>query len=176
MLVINSEEFVKGSEYGKLTKLSQTASNSTIFSIAGSTHPSFSDVHLILPAFINRRTGLKVHAATIFDVCIPAVEAFLDHRYDELKEMAAQDLSEALEEDPPNMNVDKNDPLAPGSSSSNLQVPTEGSSSRLNNTRNRSKSTLGSNSGTPRHEPGAFLFHSSTQVSRTDLAEEEAAQ
>lgn len=76
--MINSEEFVNGPEYGKLTNLSKTASASTIFSIAGSTHPSFSDVHLILPAFINRRTGLKAHAETVFDVAIPAVEAFLD--------------------------------------------------------------------------------------------------
>lgn len=172
LLVINSEEFTNGPEYGQLTQMSKTASSSTIFSIAGSTHPSFSDVHLILPAFINRRTGLKVRAETVFDVAIPAIELFLDGKYNELRCMAAHDISGADDERPnghgsetPRLRHQQSD----ASDASDLLrppvAPTAGSRSRSNS--NRSVSSV------RRHEPGSFLFHSSTQVNLTDLEEEE---
>lgn len=44
---------------------------------AGATHPSFSDIFLILPEKVNRLTGLKVDAHTVLDLCIGAVWDFV---------------------------------------------------------------------------------------------------
>lgn len=114
LLVINSEEFTKSADFDRLTKLRRSASSSSVFSIgafpfllsrfrfratyvalltAGSTHPSFSDVHLILPGFINRRTGLQVEAQTVFDLSIPAVLAFIQKDYAGVRKMAAPQIS-----------------------------------------------------------------------------------
>jgi hypothetical protein len=58
---------------------------------AGSTHPSFSDIHLILPRFINRRIGLKTEADYILDVTIHAIELFFDtHDLDDVRPLAEQ--------------------------------------------------------------------------------------
>lgn len=43
----------------------------------GTTHAAFTDASLILPAYINRRTGLRVDPAKFWGVCIDAVSAFL---------------------------------------------------------------------------------------------------
>jgi len=51
---------------------------------AGSTHPSFSDVFLILPTSINRLTGLKADPEMILWTCMDAVMGFLHGDVDEV--------------------------------------------------------------------------------------------
>jgi len=77
MLCVNSEEFTLSSDFKRLQSLAQTAPNPPIYSIGGSTHPSFSDVFLIVPGFINRRTGLKVDADQMLTTTIEVIMAFL---------------------------------------------------------------------------------------------------
>ena len=67
MLVVNSEEYTISSDFARLENLVKTATNPPVYSIAGSTHPSFSDVFVIVPPFINRMTGLKVDATEMLD-------------------------------------------------------------------------------------------------------------
>lgn len=44
---------------------------------AGATHPSFTDVFLIIPAAISKRTGLRLPACQVMERTIAATEAFL---------------------------------------------------------------------------------------------------
>jgi len=44
----------------------------------GATHPSFSDVFLILPSYLNRRTGLRVESDKVISLCVRAVTQFLN--------------------------------------------------------------------------------------------------
>lgn len=48
-----------------------------VYTIGGSTHPSFSDVFLILPHAINKLTGLGCSARVIIDRVVRATEEFL---------------------------------------------------------------------------------------------------
>ena len=48
-----------------------------VYSIGGATHPSFSDVFLILPAAINRLTGLSAPASSVIARAVRATEQFL---------------------------------------------------------------------------------------------------
>lgn len=48
-----------------------------ILSIVGTTHAAFTDASLILPSYINRRTGLKVDPVKFWAVCVDAVGEFL---------------------------------------------------------------------------------------------------
>jgi len=73
LFVVNSEEFTRSPDFLRLTNLAKYASSSVIFSIAGATHPSFSDVFLILPGYINRLTGLTAEANVVMDLCVRAV-------------------------------------------------------------------------------------------------------
>lgn len=77
MMCINSEEFTLSEDFQRLQSLAKNAPNPPIYSIAGSTHPSFSDVFLIVPGFINRRTGLKVAADEMLDLTVGITIAFL---------------------------------------------------------------------------------------------------
>jgi hypothetical protein len=45
--------------------------------LAGATHPSFSDLPVILPGMINRLTGLKIPDRDVLDLSVRVVEAFL---------------------------------------------------------------------------------------------------
>lgn len=56
--------------------------------IAGSTHPSFSDVFLILPDYLNRLTGLRIDADKVIDMSIHVVERFLLDRVQEITNKA----------------------------------------------------------------------------------------
>lgn len=51
---------------------------------AGSTHPSFSDVFLILPDYLNRLTGLRIDADKVIDMSVHVVERFLLDRVHEI--------------------------------------------------------------------------------------------
>jgi platelet-activating factor acetylhydrolase len=44
----------------------------------GATHPSFSDVFLILPTYVNRWTGLRVQSDKVISLCVRAVTQFLN--------------------------------------------------------------------------------------------------
>ena len=48
-----------------------------VYTIGGSTHPSFSDVFLILPHAINKLTGLNCAAHAVIDKIVRASEEFL---------------------------------------------------------------------------------------------------
>ncbi|WVW81392.1 hypothetical protein I302_103384 [Kwoniella bestiolae CBS 10118] len=79
MLSVNSEEFVLSEDYQRLIRVSRTVqSKKHVFAIAGTTHPSFSDVFLITPGFVGSMTGLSVPPYTVFPATLHAIEAFLD--------------------------------------------------------------------------------------------------
>lgn len=48
-----------------------------VFSIGGATHPSFSDVFLILPSAINKLTGLTCPASSVIHKAVRATTQFL---------------------------------------------------------------------------------------------------
>ncbi|PSR73510.1 hypothetical protein PHLCEN_2v10651 [Hermanssonia centrifuga] len=79
LLVINSSEFTLGREYAIFsTQITRTVTNSLlVLSIGGATHPSFSDVFLILPAAICRMTGLKASPAEVISKAVKATEEWL---------------------------------------------------------------------------------------------------
>lgn len=56
--------------------------------LAGATHPSFSDVFLIIPSFVNKLTGLRIPPTRVFTHSLRAVLHFLNGA-------SAQQLSEA---------------------------------------------------------------------------------
>jgi len=80
LLVVNSEEFVKSTDFERLVNLLKFAKESYVFSIAGATHPSFSDVFLILPSYINRLTGLKTQPERVISISVAVVVTFLGGR------------------------------------------------------------------------------------------------
>ncbi|KIM76004.1 hypothetical protein PILCRDRAFT_826858 [Piloderma croceum F 1598] len=88
LLVINSEEYTKGSEFQLLAKVVKYATSSLVFSIGGATHPSFSDVFLILPSYLNRRTGLRIDSDKVISLCVRAATQFLNGNGQRAKEMA----------------------------------------------------------------------------------------
>lgn len=95
LLVVNSEEFAVGQEYAIFKEqVARTVKDPPhVYTIrtfplfppprlhsrcaAGATHPSFSDVFLILPRRINELTGLKVSAERVIELALGAVEDFL---------------------------------------------------------------------------------------------------
>jgi platelet-activating factor acetylhydrolase len=61
-----------------LESFAQTATGSLqVYTIGGSTHPSFSDVFLILPHAINKMTGLSCSAHAVIDRIVRATEEYL---------------------------------------------------------------------------------------------------
>ena len=48
-----------------------------VYSITGSTHPSFADVALILPSAINKLQGLKCPAQSVLNHAVRATDQFL---------------------------------------------------------------------------------------------------
>lgn len=79
LLVVNSEEFTVGREYTIFSEqMARTATTELqVYSIGGATHPSFSDVFLILPTAINRLTGLAAPPASVIARAVRAAEQFL---------------------------------------------------------------------------------------------------
>lgn len=60
------------------------------FRPAGSTHPSFSDVFIILPEYVNKLTGLRADAASIISLAVRATADFLDGRSDAIIKRATK--------------------------------------------------------------------------------------
>lgn len=79
LLVVNSEEFTVGREYTIFSEqIAHTVTTEMqVYSIGGATHPSFSDVFLILPNAINKMTGLKCSASSVINRAVRATEQFL---------------------------------------------------------------------------------------------------
>ncbi|KAI0786998.1 platelet-activating factor acetylhydrolase, isoform II-domain-containing protein, partial [Abortiporus biennis] len=82
-LAINSEEFARGDEMSLLVDMLPRIARASVFLIPGSTHPSFSDVFLILPDYINRLTGLNINADKVIEMMIQLVDSFLDGKVEE---------------------------------------------------------------------------------------------
>lgn len=57
---------------------------------AGATHPSFSDVFLILPEYINKLTGLRIAAPRVLALAVGAAADFLDGRADAIRKRAVR--------------------------------------------------------------------------------------
>ncbi|KAJ3492207.1 hypothetical protein NLI96_g149 [Meripilus lineatus] len=83
-LAINSEEFAFGAEFPMLVEMLGNIEQPNVFLIPGSTHPSFSDVFLILPDYLNRLTGLRIDADKVIDMSVHVVERFLLDRVHEI--------------------------------------------------------------------------------------------
>ncbi|KAK4705490.1 platelet-activating factor acetylhydrolase, partial [Phenoliferia sp. Uapishka_3] len=93
LLTINSEEFAVGMDGGDFTRLLgvfETApqENSYIFNLPGGSHPSFSDIHLILPGFINKRMGLRGTPECVLELVVKTSVAFLNGKADDVKRRA----------------------------------------------------------------------------------------
>ncbi|KAH8818833.1 alpha/beta-hydrolase [Flagelloscypha sp. PMI_526] len=91
LLVINSEEFSVGNEFKILAEqvigtnnCGEAPHTPHVFSIAGSTHPSFSDVFLFLPRFIGKMAGLKCSAELVLEVTVDATLYFLAGKGEEI--------------------------------------------------------------------------------------------
>jgi platelet-activating factor acetylhydrolase len=95
LLVVNSEEFTVGAEYRIFAEqIAATVGKPgdddqpLVFSVPGATHPSFSDVFLILPEYVNRMTGLRVDAGTVVSLTVAACSDFLRGKSAEIKKRA----------------------------------------------------------------------------------------
>lgn len=79
LLVVNSEEFTVGREYAIFSEqMAHTVTTELqVYSIGGATHPSFSDVFLILPTAINKLTGLTCPAPSVIHKAVRATTEFL---------------------------------------------------------------------------------------------------
>lgn len=79
LLVVNSEEFTVGAEYSIFSDqmVHTVTTELRVFSIGGATHPSFSDVFLILPNTINKLTGLTCRAGSVIEKAVRATAEFL---------------------------------------------------------------------------------------------------
>ncbi|KAK7683715.1 hypothetical protein QCA50_013091 [Cerrena zonata] len=83
-LCVNSEEFSMGSEFNILREMIPNIKAPNVFFMPGTTHPSFSDVFLILPDYINSLTGLRLDADRVIHIVVHLVDHFLDDRIHEV--------------------------------------------------------------------------------------------
>ncbi|THH19534.1 hypothetical protein EUX98_g8754 [Antrodiella citrinella] len=84
-LALNSEEWMLGHEFPLFREMLPQIARPSVFLIPGSTHPSFSDVFLILPPYINKLTGLRAEAHHVVDTMIKLVDKFLDGLTEEVR-------------------------------------------------------------------------------------------
>lgn len=76
--------------------------NISITLTAGATHPSFSDVFLIIPSFVNRLTGLRIPPKTVFSHSLRAIFQFLGGASaEQLSQASAHDTLSDFVEDLP---------------------------------------------------------------------------
>ncbi|TCD63663.1 hypothetical protein EIP91_005143 [Steccherinum ochraceum] len=85
-LALNSEEYMLGREFPLFRDMLPQIAKPAVFLIPGSTHPSFSDVFLILPPYINRLTGLRAESHKIVEMMISLVDKFLDGEVEGVRE------------------------------------------------------------------------------------------
>nr|XP_031858975.1 uncharacterized protein CI109_005643 [Kwoniella shandongensis]KAA5526047.1 hypothetical protein CI109_005643 [Kwoniella shandongensis] len=87
-LSVNSEEFGHQEDYERLLGVSKTVNaEKHIFTIAGATHPSFSDVFLITPGFVGSLTSLSVPPYEVFVRTLEVIETFLRGTTESAKEL-----------------------------------------------------------------------------------------
>ncbi|KZV99493.1 alpha/beta-hydrolase [Exidia glandulosa HHB12029] len=80
LLIVNSEEFAVGDEwmlFAEQVAGTVMESRPEVFTISGATHPSFSDVFLIIPASITRMTGMHAPADVVVETAVDATLDFL---------------------------------------------------------------------------------------------------
>ncbi|CDO71911.1 hypothetical protein BN946_scf184940.g58 [Trametes cinnabarina] len=78
ILVVNSEEVMEHEFKESFEIFAKTAtSDLQVYTISGTTHPSFSDVFLILPDAINKLTGLHCAADVVLERVVRATEEYL---------------------------------------------------------------------------------------------------
>ncbi|KAF8553821.1 hypothetical protein OG21DRAFT_1192591 [Imleria badia] len=80
LLAINSEEYATGGEFTKLLAIAPCAETHAIYVIPGATHPSFSDVFLILPDHVNKWIGLAADPWHIVHRTIDTTSRFLEDK------------------------------------------------------------------------------------------------
>ncbi|WVF66669.1 hypothetical protein IAT40_001410 [Kwoniella sp. CBS 6097] len=77
LISINSEEFSHDPDYERLIRLCETVKGDKhIYVIAGSTHPSFSDVFLITPGFVGGWTGLSAPPYGVFLTTLNVLDTY----------------------------------------------------------------------------------------------------
>ncbi|KAF8146077.1 platelet-activating factor acetylhydrolase [Mycena galopus ATCC 62051] len=76
LLALASEEFYHDPDFARTLSLAGSAASATVLSIAGTTHPSFSDVFLILPNWVNRLAGLRTLPEYVCDVAVACIREF----------------------------------------------------------------------------------------------------
>jgi platelet-activating factor acetylhydrolase len=103
LLVINAEEHTIGGGFRLFTdQVAGTATsfptNPLVFSIPGATHPSFSDVFLILPEYVNKLTGLGVRAERVLQLIVDATLDFIAGDTEKIVSRATEYVPSALGE------------------------------------------------------------------------------
>ncbi|KAI6045280.1 platelet-activating factor acetylhydrolase [Pisolithus marmoratus] len=79
LLVISSEEFSVGEEFSVLRCILPGVSRHEVHVIPGSTHPSFSDVFLILPDYVNKMMGLAIDPLYVINATVDKTKQFLEN-------------------------------------------------------------------------------------------------
>ncbi|KAG6331534.1 hypothetical protein ID866_7554, partial [Astraeus odoratus] len=80
LLAVNSQEFASGAEFPMLRSMTSDMTEHELYVIPGSSHPSFSDVCLILPDCINKMLGLTNDPVHIINVTVDTTRRFLERR------------------------------------------------------------------------------------------------
>ncbi|KAH0834815.1 platelet-activating factor acetylhydrolase [Lanmaoa asiatica] len=78
LLAINSEEYASGDEFTKLLAIAPCAEMHGIYVIPGAMHPSFSDIFLTLPDYVNKWIGLAADPWHVVHQTIDTTSRFLD--------------------------------------------------------------------------------------------------
>ncbi|OCF34757.1 hypothetical protein I316_03299 [Kwoniella heveanensis BCC8398] len=77
LISINSEEFSHDQDYERLLRLCETVKGDKhVYVIAGSTHPSFSDVFLITPGFVGGWTGLSAPPYGVILITLKVLDTY----------------------------------------------------------------------------------------------------
>ncbi|KAI6094214.1 platelet-activating factor acetylhydrolase [Pisolithus thermaeus] len=79
LLVVSSEEFSAGAEFLTLRHTLSGVPRHEVHVIPGSSHPSFSDVFLILPDYVNRMMGLAIDPVYVINDTVDKTVRFLEN-------------------------------------------------------------------------------------------------
>lgn len=79
LLAVSSEEFSAGVEFSMLRYMLSGVPQHEVHVIPGSSHPSFTDVFLILPDYVNRMMGLAIDPVYVINVTVGKTKQFLEN-------------------------------------------------------------------------------------------------
>ncbi|KAI6158244.1 platelet-activating factor acetylhydrolase [Pisolithus tinctorius] len=79
LLAVSSEEFSAGAEFSMLRYMLSGVPQHKVHVIPGSSHPSFTDVFLILPDYVNRMMGLAIDPVYVINVTVGKTKQFLEN-------------------------------------------------------------------------------------------------